>query len=200
MLRSPGQLRAAAPTLAVVAASLLVSCNNREPPDPPDNMSSTSLTVPAELAPVTVGLPAPQVDAPISLGAGTVICNADDGVVYIKDVMATDPTQNLTIDEFAVRPNPSLSGETNLGGEPGELKQLGFTELSKAVNVACDPDSLGTGFELGIQVVRTGPGPARARGLEVAWASGGTSGVLHIPLSIVLCDNPTASIDRCAPE
>ncbi len=78
-----------------------------------------------------------------------------------------------------MRPNPSLSGDDQLGEIRGTLTDAGFRSGADEVDAVCD--GTGAGYELGVQLARTGPRP-------------------RIPLAVVLCDATTAFPARCATE
>ena len=193
--RRPAYRATAALAAAVVLCVLTVSCDNSENPPRTDGDKSTSLTLPGELTPGTAGLPAPTTDAPISVGVGTVVCLSGPGVATIVAVRPVGATENFELEDFAVRPNPSLTGGLQLGGEPGTLQDVGFEPGELQVDAVCD--DAGSGYEVAVQLARTGSGPGISHGFDIDWESGTKSGSLHIPLSVVLCDADTAQIPRC---
>jgi hypothetical protein len=111
-------------------------------------------------------------------------------------VRAREATSNFAVEAFAVRPNPSLEGAEQLGEVRGSLSDAGFDSAAHEVDMACG-DGDGAGYELGVQIARTGPGIATSQGFEVAWGSGEATGTLFIPLAVLLCDAPTAFAKRC---
>jgi hypothetical protein len=125
-----------------------------------------------------------------------VVCLSAPGAATVVEVRARESSSNFAIQDFAVRPNPSLTGANQLGDVRGPLSAAGFDPSAHEVDMVCH-SAAGAGYELGVQVARTGPGPATSRGFEVEWRSGGKTGTLFIPLAVLLCDAPTAFPKRC---
>jgi hypothetical protein len=175
-------------SVAVALCLLTASCDD-------DDGSSSLRLPPGDVFPAISGLPVPTVDAPISIGAAVVVCLSEPGVATIVAVHPVEGTETFEIQDFATRPNPSLVGEDQLGEKRGTLQKAGFDPDAHDVDAVCDDG--GSGYELGVQLARTGPGPAFSHGFDIDWESGENSGRLRIPLSVILCDARTAQIPRC---
>jgi hypothetical protein len=183
-------------TAALCAAAWSCSSTDQQGSDTALGSGAVSLQLPGELYPAASGLPAPTENAPISVGAGTVVCLSGPGAAAVVDVRARDATSNFAIEGFAVRPNPSLKGQNQLGDIRGSLYDAGFDPTADEVDMACHSVD-GAGYEVGVQLARTGPGVATSHGFEVVWRSGEQTGTLFIPLAVLLCDAPTAFAKRC---
>ena len=179
----------------VVVCCVLAGCNSvaRE-----RDGGSVRLQLPADVGPVRSGLPAPKQSAPITVGAGTVVCLDQPGTARVLQVSGEEASDNFAVQGFALRPNPSLRGENQLGEIRGTLADAGFRSGADEVDAVCDGS--GAGYELGVQLARTGPGPATSRAFLVRWVSDTSSGTLRIPLAVVLCDATTAFPARCDTE
>ena len=185
-----------AASVAVALCVLAASCEaGADRPPPTIGDASSSLTLPGKPNPATAGMPAPMADAPISIGMGSVVCLSKPGVATIVAVHPFEPTENFELQDFATRPNPSLVGEFQLGGEPGSLQEVGFDPDADQVDEVCD--GAGSGYELAVQLARTGTGVAVSHGFDIDWESGANSGTLRIPLGVLLCDARTSLIPRC---
>ena len=58
----------------------------------------------------------------------------------------------------------------------------------------------GAGYVVGVQLARTGPGPASAEGFDIVWTSEDGTGTLYVASGVVLCDARTAFPARCDPD
>ena len=184
-------------TAGIVALLCLTSCSTG--PDirgtVTDSPEEVVLQLPGEPGPAAAGVPLPAVDRPLSVGLDPVVCLSGPGSVTITGVRGRGATANLAVEDFAVRSNPSLTGDLRLGEERVPLAEAGFDTSKHEVDVACGKG--GTGYEVGVQVARTGPGIATTRGFYLDWSSGDRSGSLLVPLAVLLCDLPTALTKRC---
>jgi hypothetical protein len=151
---------------------------------------------PGDLTPAGAGLPAPEENASISLGSAMVVCLNQPGTATVVRVRGDDTTDNFTVQQYSVRPNPAMTGDLMLGDYRGPLAETGFKPGRRTVDAVCEPGT-GSGYELGFQLARTGPGPASSSGFLVDWESATSSGTLRIPVAVVLCDGPTAFPARC---
>jgi hypothetical protein len=191
--RLPG-LAPVAGAVVVALAVLTVSCDPYIE-GPLLNDDPSLRLPPGDVFPATSGLPVPTANTPISTGMAVVVCLSRPGLATIVGVHPVEGTANFEIQDFATRPNPSLVGEDHLGGEPGTLQDVGFDPDAHEVDAVCD--GAGSGYEVAVQLARTGPGPAASHGFDIDWESEANSGTVRIPLSVVLCDAKKAWIPRC---
>lgn len=183
-------------TTAAAAICGIVAAGCTTAPAQPTR-ETVRLQLPAgNLTPAGSGLPAPKENTPISVGAGAVVCLNQPGTATVVQVRGDDATDNFTVQEYSLRPNPALTGDYALGDYPGPLAETGFQTGQRTVDAVCEPDT-GSGYELGVQLARTGPGPASSSGFLVDWKSDTSSGTVRIPLAVVLCDAHTAGPARC---
>jgi hypothetical protein len=181
---------------AALVAALCVATWSCSSTERPVGSGAVSLRTHNQPNPSAAGLPTPTENAPLSIGAGSVVCLTSPGTATVVAVQPREGTSNFAVEAFGVRPNPSLQGADQLGEFPGVLSDVGFDPAAHQVDVACS-DRQGAGYELGVQIARTGPGIATSRGFEVAWESGEETGTVFIPLAVLLCDAPTAFAKRC---
>lgn len=154
------------------------------------------LQLPAGVHPAGSGLPAPREAAPITIGAGATVCVSSPGAVTVERVRAEDPSDNFSIQGYALRPNPAQTEKMQLGEIKGTLSDAGFDPGQHRVRAVCG-SAPGAGYELAIQLARAGGGPATSKAFLVDWRSTTGEGSLRIPLAVVLCDARTAFPSRC---
>ena len=145
------------------------------------------------------GLPAPRENVAVSLVLGAVVCTSDPGWVRVVAVRAHDGSDNFAVEAFSVLPNPSMNGRDWPGDYRGPLTQAGFEAGADRIDLVCDSRP-GAGYVVGVQLARTGPGPASAEGFDIVWTSEDGTGTLYVASGVVLCDARTAFPARCDPD
>lgn len=103
---------------AAVVCRVLAGCDSAA--GEPDG-ETVRLQLPAGLEPAGSGLPAPEQSAPISVGAGAVVCLDQPGTARVLRVSGEEASDNFAVEGFALRPNPSLRGDDQLGEIRGAL-------------------------------------------------------------------------------
>ena len=115
----------------IVALLCLTSCSTG--PDVwgtvTDSPEEVVLELPGEPGAATAGVPPPAVDQPLSVGMDPVVCLSGPGSVTITGVRGRGATANLAVEDFAVRSNPSLTGDLRLGEERVPLAEAGFEQV-----------------------------------------------------------------------
>jgi hypothetical protein len=162
-----------------------------------DRDAAVSLRFAAKVHRVAEGLPMPTIGDPVTMGMETVVCLSGPGAATVTGVDPEGATANFSLDGFAVRENGMLTAAGEMLGQArGTLADAGLSAGPGEVSSACQGDS-GAGSEIGIQMTRTGPAPATVHGFTVHWRTGDKAGELYVPLAVVLCDGPTAAVERC---
>jgi hypothetical protein len=128
-----------------------------------------------------------------------VLCLSSPGRVTITSVEPIHPRGGLTVQAFAVRPNPSIA--TPPGGMVGDdrttLWRLGFAKGHHVVTTACGSPGSGKGVELAVQATRPGPEDAASDAWRISWRSATSSGSVDFPLAVELCGEKTAAAPAC---
>jgi hypothetical protein len=129
-------------------------------------------------------------DKPYSLG-GPNLCLDRPGTAIITGVSAERPSGGMSIDAFAIRPDPTELGGVGLGSDSVDLITAGFDPKTPAsVSAACHREGHTDGqwsVELGLQYSRHGVEPALASGVIVIYRSGSKVRHLRIPFVVALC-------------
>jgi hypothetical protein len=177
-------MRLARPILAVL---VLVACT-AAPPDP-------GLRVAGDMRPVQGGAYGVAPGDPVAWGS-IILCLREPGAATIEQVRLVDPTRGLSLDVFAVRPNPYPSGGISIGLARDDLLSLGLDPSgARIVDTTC-PESDATAWTGGSELVFavSYPAPVDAAtpptspALDVTYAYGGADrGTLRIPFGVQLC-------------
>lgn len=169
-------LRASVPL--VVSSSLLVTAG-----------CSTGSNWPRLASPgmrsVRLGLAYVKPGRPVSVGEMS-ICLTRPGKVTITGVKPVEPVGQVTVQAYAVRPNPSMRGGEFLGGDQGTLSSHGFTK-SHLVDGVCRKNDGSTSYELGLQLTKPTSAATGVAGWDVAYRSEGHAAVLRLPFAVALC-------------
>jgi hypothetical protein len=144
---------------------------------------------------------------PYSFG-GLVVCTTGPGPVTVVAVTPSKPTGGLTVQAVAVRPNPIGHGGFLYGDGHVTLQDAGTARDPMGVLPGARFDPNGStvvegrcsssdsaaidASELAIQVTKSSPGTAATQGIDVHYVvgshpNGSHRGVLHVPMTIVLC-------------
>lgn len=135
----------------------------------------------------------PQVNAGHHALLGSMLlCLTGPGRAVITAVRPIHPTGTIEVVDYAVRPNPLLTGGEMVGTEYGTLRTRGFT-ANRTVDTPCGADNSGHGYELGLELsVRHGTNAA-TNGWEIDYRIGGHTASTTFPQGAILCS--TASLD-----
>ena len=113
-----------------------------------------------------------------------------DGAAEATVEEVTADPGGLTVVDFAVRPLGPRPDPV-LGTNTAPLTDMGFSERS--FDAQCEAEEY---VELGVQLTRGESGPASTEGFDVHWTAGVRSGVLRVPVSVLLC-TPAETADVC---
>ncbi|MFI5623497.1 hypothetical protein ACIA03_08535 [Nocardioides sp. NPDC051685] len=164
---------------------LMVGCSLRG--------DAVELTLPSGEQWVYTGIPLLEVDQPVTIGIDGVVCTDRPGTLEVTDVRAEDPSSNFRIEDYSLRPNAAVSGGEALGTVYGDVETAQFQAGQTTVDRTCDEGDGGGGYEVAIQLTRTGPGRAYSRAFLLDWESDGAQGTLRVPYAVVLCDQTPAN-------
>ena len=132
-----------------------------------------------------ISLPSTKGGAPYSIG-GIPLCRGDVDAAEVVAVSADD--QGLVVTDFAVRP-PTLS----VGADQIALDETDFGS-GTSVTAPCSEDR---SSELGVEFTKPADTTARTEVLLVEWRAGDRTGVVHIPMHLVLCEHPDQDVPEC---
>jgi hypothetical protein len=126
------------------------------------------------------------------------LCISEAGRVTITSVEPVKPQGDLTVQAFAVRPNPALADPPGgmVGDDRATLREAGFGS-SHVVTAVCGKPGSGKGVELAIQATRPGEEDASSDAWRISWKSTTTSGSFDFPLAVQLCGEKTANAPAC---
>ena len=144
--------------------------------------------------PVSDGVGNVAPGAPVVWGS-VLVCVSEPGTATITSVEPVDPVGGLTVDDFAVRPNPWKAGVDAVGAAHSDLEHLGFG-TAKTVDVPCGSPEIG--MELAIQASRPREENAASYGWKVTYSAQGDTGTFEIPVSVQLCGDGPAWKPDCA--
>ncbi|MGY0386307.1 hypothetical protein ACWZJV_04990 [Nocardioides sp. WG-D5] len=128
----------------------------------------------------------------MTIGIDGVVCTDRPGTLDVTAVRAEDPTSNFRVEDYAVRPNAAVSGGEALGTAYGDIEAAQFQAGQTKVDRTCGEGEDGGGYEIAIQLTRTGPGRAYSHAFLLDWESDGAEGTLRVPYAVVLCDQTPA--------
>jgi hypothetical protein len=128
-----------------------------------------------------------------------ILCLSSPGRVIITSVEPVNPRGGLTVQAFAVRPNPSLATPPGgmVGDDRAKLWRDGFDKTHHVVTTACGGPDSGKGVELAVQATRPGPDDAASDAWRISWRSATSSGSLDFPLAVELCGEKSADAPAC---
>lgn len=120
------------------------------------------------------------------------LCLSEPGRVRIASVRPLKPVGHITVERFAVRPNPLAYHTGDMVGDSGKsLAQLGFSG-SHVMHILCGKSDVGHGYELALQLSRPTRRDVEAYGWVITYRSGGDVKKFTFPLAVGLCTNTGA--------
>ncbi len=151
---------------------------------------------------VSVAISNTPYGAPRSVGS-IMLCLTSPGTATITGVALHEPSGEIRVDAFAVRPNPFTQGQDGLGTDDRSLASFaaGFdpggtqrvsgvcpadAQASDAVQASDTPNDAQSS-ELGVQVSLAAGEMGGGKGLAVTYDIAGTEGTAVIPFGIWLC-------------
>lgn len=134
---------------------------------------------------------------PRSIGS-MMLCVTSPATATITGVTPHEPSGDLRVEVFAVRPNPFTRGLDGLGDDRRPLADIGggFSPGGpQTVSALCptdtqlnDPTITAQTVELGVQVSWSSGDVAGAKGLDVHYDVAGSEATAFIPFGIWLCE------------
>lgn len=162
--------------------------------------STSSPTTEAQLR--LVGHPAPSEVRIPSAGPGRqvvigqmLLCADDRPGTRITKVTATPSVGSIQVEQFAVRPNPFMSGGTMLGDDYGTLTSHHIAPIHEVAQ----PCSRHEGDELIIQVANRANTESSSRDVVVHYGPSNGGHTVTYPLTIDLCPQRSTSAEGCQP-
>lgn len=119
------------------------------------------------------------------LGA-MLLCLTGPGRAVITAVRPIHPTGTIEVVDYAVRPNPLLTGGEMVGTEYGTLRTHGFT-ANRTVGEPCGADNSGHGYELALELSVPRGTNAATTGWEIDYQIGDHTASTTFPQGAVLC-------------
>jgi hypothetical protein len=120
------------------------------------------------------------------------LCLTGPGQAVITEVRPIHPIGTIEVVEYAVRPNPILTGGEMVGMEYGTLRTHGFTR-DRIVDTRCGGPNSGQGNELALELAVPPDMNAGTTAFMIDYTVGGHAASLIFPQGAVLCS--TSSID-----
>ena len=124
------------------------------------------------------------------------LCLSGPGRAVITAVRPVHPVGTIDVIDYAVRPNPFLTGGEMLGSDYGALRTHGFT-ANQTVNVPCGTGDSGQGYELGLELSVPSGTNAGTTGWDIDFRIGGHTGSTTFPYGTVLCSTPNLDDKPC---
>jgi hypothetical protein len=139
-----------------------------------------------------------QAGEPAAWGS-MLLCLSEPGRVTITAVEPVHPQGGLSVEAFAVRPNPSLTEPVGamLGDARGALRDQGFGD-THVVTTACGAQGSGKGVELGVEAIKPGHADASSDAWRISWKSATSSGSFTFPLAVQLCRGRNPDAPACS--
>lgn len=114
------------------------------------------------------------------------LCLTGPGRAVISAVRPIHPTGTIEVLDYAVRPNPILTGGGMVGTDYGTLRSYGFT-ANRTVDALCGADNSGHGYELGLELSVPPGANAGTSGWEIDYRIGDHTASTTFPQGAVLC-------------
>lgn len=124
------------------------------------------------------------------------LCLTGSGRAVITAVRPIHPTGTINVLDYAVRPNPLLTGGEMLGSDYGTLRTDGFT-ADRTVDAPCGAGNSGHGYELAIELSVPPGTNAGTTGWEIDYRIGDHTASMTFPLSVVLCSTHSMGDEPC---
>jgi hypothetical protein len=125
-----------------------------------------------------------------------ILCLTGPGRAVITAVRPIHPLGTIEVLDYAVRPNPFVTGNEGLGTDYGTLRSHGFT-ANQTVDVPCGSDDSGQGYELGLELSVPPGTNAGTTGWEIDYRIGDHMASTTFPYGAVLCSTPSIDDKPC---
>jgi hypothetical protein len=141
-----------------------------------------------------------------SVGSMMICATGTKRPVRVIHVVPFDPSGQITVKQFATRPNPFLSHPEggSLLGASGPLTRHGFTVTGAQLVKPCGPKGPATeGYplartELGVSIARSGSTTGSDKGVAVTYAdASGHRRTVVVRFEVTLCSPDATRTSKC---